>query len=62
MGDDTGPHHRPKVKGDLDQIESGLRAYLEIGCDGFCVDLGRDTPGLEDRVRLFGTELIPRFS
>jgi alkanesulfonate monooxygenase SsuD/methylene tetrahydromethanopterin reductase-like flavin-dependent oxidoreductase (luciferase family) len=50
----------PSVVGSVEEVEAGLRSYLDAGCDGFTIDLGCRQPGLFDRVRKFGEELIPR--
>jgi transcriptional regulator with XRE-family HTH domain len=40
-------------------IAERLRDYVEAGCDGFVVNLGHDSPDLEDRVRRFGAKVVP---
>jgi len=50
---------RPAVVGPPEWVAERLVDYLEAGCDGFVMNLGHDSPGLEDRIRRFGAEVLP---
>jgi alkanesulfonate monooxygenase SsuD/methylene tetrahydromethanopterin reductase-like flavin-dependent oxidoreductase (luciferase family) len=54
--DDRGRH---AVAGPARWVAEQLNDYLEAGCDGFVVDLGHDTPGLQDRIAAFAAEVRP---
>jgi alkanesulfonate monooxygenase SsuD/methylene tetrahydromethanopterin reductase-like flavin-dependent oxidoreductase (luciferase family) len=54
--DERGRH---AIEGPPEWIAERLRGYVEVGCDGFVVNLGHDSPDLEDRVRRFGAEVAP---
>ena len=54
--DERGRH---AIEGPPEWIAERLREYVEAGCDGFVVNLGHDSPDLEDRVRRFGAEVAP---
>jgi alkanesulfonate monooxygenase SsuD/methylene tetrahydromethanopterin reductase-like flavin-dependent oxidoreductase (luciferase family) len=54
--DERGRH---AVEGPPDWIAERLREYVDAGCDGFVVNLGHDSPDLEDRARRFGAEVAP---
>jgi alkanesulfonate monooxygenase SsuD/methylene tetrahydromethanopterin reductase-like flavin-dependent oxidoreductase (luciferase family) len=54
--DERGRH---AVIGPPAWIAEQLVEYVEEGCDGFVLNLGHDTPGLEDRVRRFAEEVRP---
>jgi alkanesulfonate monooxygenase SsuD/methylene tetrahydromethanopterin reductase-like flavin-dependent oxidoreductase (luciferase family) len=51
---------RYAVAGPPEWIAERLRAYVEVGCNGFVVNLDYDADGLEERVRLFADEVVPR--
>ncbi len=52
---------RYAVAGPPAWIAERLAAYVDVGCDGFVVNLDYDAPGLEDRVRRFAEEVRPLF-
>ena len=52
-GDATRSKARPSG------LPSGCAEYVEAGCDGFVINLGHDSPGLEEGVRRFGAEVAP---
>jgi alkanesulfonate monooxygenase SsuD/methylene tetrahydromethanopterin reductase-like flavin-dependent oxidoreductase (luciferase family) len=54
--DDRGRH---MVAGPARWVAEQLNDYLEAGADGFVVDLGHTTPGLEDRIAGFAAEVRP---
>lgn len=54
--DERGRH---AIEGPPEWIAERLAEYVEAGCDGFVVNLGHDSPDLEDRVRRFGAEVAP---
>jgi alkanesulfonate monooxygenase SsuD/methylene tetrahydromethanopterin reductase-like flavin-dependent oxidoreductase (luciferase family) len=54
--DERGRH---AIEGPPEWIAERLGDYVEAGCDGFVVNLGHDSPDLEDRVRRFGAEVAP---
>ena len=58
----TDERGRHAISGPVDHIEDELRAYLDVGCDGFVMNFGKDEPAFADRVRRFGQSLIPRFA
>ena len=54
--DDRGRH---MVAGPAHWVAEQLNDYLEAGADGFVVDLGHNTAGLEDRIAGFAAEVAP---
>jgi alkanesulfonate monooxygenase SsuD/methylene tetrahydromethanopterin reductase-like flavin-dependent oxidoreductase (luciferase family) len=58
MGEDERGRHA--IEGPPDWIAERLAEYLEAGCDGFVVNLDHERDGLEDRIRRFGEEVLPR--
>ena len=54
--DDRGRH---MVAGPARWVAEQLNDYLEAGADGFVVDLGHDTAGLEERIATFAAEVAP---
>ncbi len=54
--DDRGRH---MVAGPARWVVEQLNDYLEAGADGFVVDLGHDTAGLEERIAAFAAEVAP---
>ena len=54
--DDRGRH---MVAGPARWVAEQLNDYLEGGADGFVVDLGHGTAGLEDRIARFAAEVRP---
>jgi alkanesulfonate monooxygenase SsuD/methylene tetrahydromethanopterin reductase-like flavin-dependent oxidoreductase (luciferase family) len=54
--DDRGRH---MVAGPVGWVAEQLNDYLEAGADGFVVDLGHNSPGLEDRIAGFAAEVRP---
>jgi alkanesulfonate monooxygenase SsuD/methylene tetrahydromethanopterin reductase-like flavin-dependent oxidoreductase (luciferase family) len=54
--DERGRH---AVLGPPEWVAERLIEYVEEGCDGFVVNLGHETPGLEERVRRFAAEVRP---
>jgi alkanesulfonate monooxygenase SsuD/methylene tetrahydromethanopterin reductase-like flavin-dependent oxidoreductase (luciferase family) len=54
--DDRGRH---MVAGPARWVAEQLNDYLEAGADGFVVDLGHDTAGLEERIAGFAAEVVP---
>ena len=54
--DERGRH---AIEGPPEWIAERLAEYVEVGCDGFVVNLGHDSPDLEDHVRRFGAEVAP---
>jgi alkanesulfonate monooxygenase SsuD/methylene tetrahydromethanopterin reductase-like flavin-dependent oxidoreductase (luciferase family) len=54
--DERGRH---AIEGPPEWIAERLGEYVEAGCDGFVINLGHDSPGVEDRVRRFGAEVTP---
>ena len=54
--DDRGRH---MVAGPAPWVAEQLNDYLEAGADGFVVDLDHRSPGLEDRIATFATEVAP---
>jgi alkanesulfonate monooxygenase SsuD/methylene tetrahydromethanopterin reductase-like flavin-dependent oxidoreductase (luciferase family) len=53
---------RDAIEGPPEWIAEGLAEYVEAGCDGFVVNLGHDAPDLEERVRRFGADVLPRLT
>jgi alkanesulfonate monooxygenase SsuD/methylene tetrahydromethanopterin reductase-like flavin-dependent oxidoreductase (luciferase family) len=54
--DERGRH---AVAGPSDWVAERLAEYVDAGCDGFVVNLDHEAPGLEQRVRRFGGEVLP---
>ena len=54
--DDRGRH---MVAGPAHWVAEQLNDYLEAGADGFVVDLGHNSGGLEDRIAGFAAEVAP---
>jgi len=54
--DERGRH---AVAGPPQWVAEQLVEYVEEGCDGFVLNLGHETPGLEERVRRFAAEVRP---
>ena len=54
--DERGRH---AVAGPPEWLAEQLVEYVEEGCDGFVLNLGHETPGLEERVRRFAAEVRP---
>jgi len=50
---------RRAVAGPPAWLAERLGEYRQAGVDGFVVNLGHDTPGLDDRVRRFAAEVRP---
>jgi alkanesulfonate monooxygenase SsuD/methylene tetrahydromethanopterin reductase-like flavin-dependent oxidoreductase (luciferase family) len=50
---------RYAVAGPPEWIAERLAAYVEVGCDGFVVNLDYDAPGLEHRVWQFAQQVMP---
>ena len=57
--DGTDERGRHAITGPPDWVAERLSEYVEVGCDGFVVNLDHVVPGLEDRVRRFGEEVRP---
>jgi alkanesulfonate monooxygenase SsuD/methylene tetrahydromethanopterin reductase-like flavin-dependent oxidoreductase (luciferase family) len=55
----TDERGRHMVAGPARWVAEQLNDYLEGGADGFVVDLGHSTPGLEDRIARFAAEVRP---
>jgi alkanesulfonate monooxygenase SsuD/methylene tetrahydromethanopterin reductase-like flavin-dependent oxidoreductase (luciferase family) len=56
----TDERGRYAVAGPPEWIAERLAAYVEVGCDGFVVNLDYDAPGLEERVHRFADEVLPQ--
>jgi alkanesulfonate monooxygenase SsuD/methylene tetrahydromethanopterin reductase-like flavin-dependent oxidoreductase (luciferase family) len=54
--DERGRH---AIAGPPAWVVERLAEYVEAGCDGFVVNLDYDSPGLDERVRLFAEEVAP---
>jgi alkanesulfonate monooxygenase SsuD/methylene tetrahydromethanopterin reductase-like flavin-dependent oxidoreductase (luciferase family) len=54
--DERGRH---AIAGPPDWVAERLAEYADAGCDGFVLNLDHTRPDLEDRIRLFGDEVIP---
>ena len=57
LGSDERGRHA--ISGPPAWVVERLGEYREAGCDGFVVNLDYDRDGLEERVRRFGTEVLP---
>jgi alkanesulfonate monooxygenase SsuD/methylene tetrahydromethanopterin reductase-like flavin-dependent oxidoreductase (luciferase family) len=55
----TDERGRHMVAGPARWVAEQLNDYLEAGADGFVVDLGHDTAGLEERIAGFAAEVAP---
>jgi alkanesulfonate monooxygenase SsuD/methylene tetrahydromethanopterin reductase-like flavin-dependent oxidoreductase (luciferase family) len=55
----TDERGRHAIAGPPDWIAERLREYIDVGCDGFVVNLGHEAPDLEDRVHRFAAEVRP---
>ena len=54
--DERGRH---ALAGPPEWIAERLSEYVDAGCNGFVLNLGHETSGLEDRVRRFAAEVVP---
>jgi alkanesulfonate monooxygenase SsuD/methylene tetrahydromethanopterin reductase-like flavin-dependent oxidoreductase (luciferase family) len=54
--DERGRH---AIAGPPEWIAERLSEYVEAGCNGFVLNLDHESPGLEERVRLFTAEISP---
>ena len=54
--DERGRH---AIAGPPEWVVQRLHEYVEAGCDGFVVNLDYRRPGLEERIALFGDEVMP---
>ena len=52
--DERGRH---AIAGPAEWVIEQLAEYVEVGCDGFVVNLGYDQPGLQERVLAFGEQV-----
>jgi alkanesulfonate monooxygenase SsuD/methylene tetrahydromethanopterin reductase-like flavin-dependent oxidoreductase (luciferase family) len=50
---------RYAVAGPPEWIAERLAAYVDVGCDGFVLNLDYDAAGLEDRVWRFAQQVVP---
>jgi alkanesulfonate monooxygenase SsuD/methylene tetrahydromethanopterin reductase-like flavin-dependent oxidoreductase (luciferase family) len=55
----TDERGRHAVAGPPAWVAERLSEYIDAGCDGFVVNLDHEAPGLEERVRQFGAEVLP---
>ena len=55
----TDERGRHAIAGPPQWVAERLAEYVEVGCNGFVVNLEYDVPGLEDRVRRFAEEVSP---
>jgi alkanesulfonate monooxygenase SsuD/methylene tetrahydromethanopterin reductase-like flavin-dependent oxidoreductase (luciferase family) len=53
--DERGRH---ALAGPPEWVTERLLEYVEVGCDGFVVNLDYDRPGLEERVLEFGEQVV----
>jgi alkanesulfonate monooxygenase SsuD/methylene tetrahydromethanopterin reductase-like flavin-dependent oxidoreductase (luciferase family) len=58
--DGTDERGRHALAGPPAWIAERLAEYVEVGCDGFVVNLDHESPGLEERVERFGAEVASR--
>jgi alkanesulfonate monooxygenase SsuD/methylene tetrahydromethanopterin reductase-like flavin-dependent oxidoreductase (luciferase family) len=56
----TDERGRYAVAGPPEWIAERLAAYVDVGCDGFVVNLDYDASGLEERVHRFAAEVLPQ--
>jgi alkanesulfonate monooxygenase SsuD/methylene tetrahydromethanopterin reductase-like flavin-dependent oxidoreductase (luciferase family) len=54
--DERGRH---AVAGPPEWVAERLVEYLDIGCNGFVLNLGHEHPGLDERVRRFAEQVVP---
>jgi alkanesulfonate monooxygenase SsuD/methylene tetrahydromethanopterin reductase-like flavin-dependent oxidoreductase (luciferase family) len=54
--DERGRH---AIGGPPDWIAERLLEYVQIGCNGFVVNLSHDAPGLDERIQRFADEVWP---
>lgn len=54
--DERGRH---AIEGPPEWIADRLHEYVDVGCDGFVVNLGHERPDLEDHVRRFAEDVVP---
>jgi alkanesulfonate monooxygenase SsuD/methylene tetrahydromethanopterin reductase-like flavin-dependent oxidoreductase (luciferase family) len=54
--DERGRH---AIRGPAEWVAERLEEYVAAGCDGFVVNLDHESPGLEERVVEFGSEVLP---
>jgi alkanesulfonate monooxygenase SsuD/methylene tetrahydromethanopterin reductase-like flavin-dependent oxidoreductase (luciferase family) len=57
--DATDQRGRHMVAGPARWVAEQLNDYLEAGADGFVLDLGHETAGLEERIAAFAGEVAP---
>jgi alkanesulfonate monooxygenase SsuD/methylene tetrahydromethanopterin reductase-like flavin-dependent oxidoreductase (luciferase family) len=50
---------RHAIRGPAEWVAERLEEYVAAGCDGFVVNLDHESPGLEERVVEFGSEVLP---
>jgi alkanesulfonate monooxygenase SsuD/methylene tetrahydromethanopterin reductase-like flavin-dependent oxidoreductase (luciferase family) len=55
-GDERGRH---AVVGPSEWVAERLREYVDVGVDGFVVNLDHQQPGLGERVARFVEEVVP---
>jgi alkanesulfonate monooxygenase SsuD/methylene tetrahydromethanopterin reductase-like flavin-dependent oxidoreductase (luciferase family) len=55
----TDERGRHAIAGPPEWIAARLSEYVDAGCNGFVLNLDHQSPGLEERVRLFAAELAP---
>jgi alkanesulfonate monooxygenase SsuD/methylene tetrahydromethanopterin reductase-like flavin-dependent oxidoreductase (luciferase family) len=55
----TDERGRHAIAGPPEWIAARLSEYVDAGCNGFVLNLDHESPGLEDRVRLFAVEIAP---
>jgi alkanesulfonate monooxygenase SsuD/methylene tetrahydromethanopterin reductase-like flavin-dependent oxidoreductase (luciferase family) len=58
-GDGSDERGRHALTGPPAWVAERLSEYVAAGCDGFVVNLDHEAPGLEERVRRFGAEVLP---
>jgi alkanesulfonate monooxygenase SsuD/methylene tetrahydromethanopterin reductase-like flavin-dependent oxidoreductase (luciferase family) len=58
---ETGEDERGRhaIAGPSDWIAERLSEYVDVGCDGFVLNLDYESPDLEERVRRFAEEVAP---
>lgn len=55
----TDERGRHAITGPSEWLAERLDEYVEVGCDGFVLNLGHDTPALDERVQRFAEEVRP---
>jgi alkanesulfonate monooxygenase SsuD/methylene tetrahydromethanopterin reductase-like flavin-dependent oxidoreductase (luciferase family) len=55
----TDERGRHALAGPPEWVAERLHEYVEAGCSGFVLNLGYESPDLEDRVRRFAGEVVP---